>query len=152
MFQRFYDPSNGNALITQKQSGYRPGHNTELQLLYLTDRLYRAMNSGDDYTIVYLDISRYFEKIWHSGLLAKCDIEFGIRGTQLSWLESYLRGRQQVVQVGHTTSTPRTLAAGVPQGSVLGPLLAIMYLNGLSSITENVMLFFCRRQLSSCQP
>ena len=141
-FQQLYDHISSNSLITQKQSGYRPGHNTELQLIYLTDKIYRAMNSGDDYTIVYLDISRYFEKIWHEGLLAKCDVEFGIRGAQLHWLESYLRGRQQIVHVGHSTSTPRTLDAGVPQGSVLGPLLAIMYLNGLSNITKNEMLFF----------
>ena len=92
--------------------------------------------------MVYLDISRYFEKIWHEGLLAKCDVEFGIRGSLLTWLESYLKGRKQIVQVGHDVSTPHELAAGVPQGSVLGPLLAIMYLNGLSNITKNEMLFF----------
>ena len=142
IFAQIYDYLNKNELLTQKQSGYRPGHNTELQLVYLTDKIFKALNSGDDYTIIYLDISRYFEKIWHEGLLAKCDVEFGIRGSELLWIESYLKDRQQIVQVGNATSSPPTLAAGVPQGSVLGPLLAIMYLNGLSKITENEMLFF----------
>ena len=142
MFARIYDHIHSNSLMTQKQSGYRPGHSTELQLAYLSDRLYRAMDSGNDYTVIYLDISRYFEKIWHEGLLAKCDIEFGIRGTCLDWLKSYLSGRMQIVQVGQAISTQRELSAGVPQGSVLGPLLAIMYLNGLSNITGNDMLFF----------
>ena len=142
IFARIYTHLNDHSLLTPRQSGYRPGNNTELQLTYLTDRLYRSLDSGNDYTIVYLDISRYFEKIWHEGLLAKCDAEFGIRGNHLEWLNSYLTNRQQVVQVGHSISKPRNLAAGVPQGSVLGPLLAIMYLNGLSRVTVNEMLFF----------
>ena len=142
MFARIYTHLNDHSLLTPRQSGYRPGNNTELQLTYLTDRLYRSLDSKNDYTIVYLDISRYFEKIWHEGLLAKCDAEFGIRGNYLEWLNSYLTNRQQVVQVGHSTSKPQKLAAGVPQGSVLGPLLAIMYLNGLSRVTVNEMLFF----------
>ena len=142
MFTQFYSHINNHSLLTTKQSGYRPGHNTELQLVYLCDNLYKSMDFGDDYTMTYLDISGYFEKIWHEGLLAKCDTEFGIRGEHLNWLKTYLSDRQQLVQVGSTTSNPSTLAAGVPQGSVLGPLLAIMYLNELSSITQNEMLFF----------
>lgn len=142
MFTRIYSHLNNHSLLTPKQSGYRPGHNTEIQLAYLTDRLYRSLDSENDYTIIYLDISRYFEKIWHEGLLAKCDVEFGIRGKHLEWLKSYLSDRQQVVQVGQAASNPRSLAAGVPQGSVLGPLLAVLYLNGLSNTTTNEMLFF----------
>ena len=145
LFARIYGHIQSNSLITQKQSGYRPGNNTELQLTYLSNKLYRALDSGDDYTVVYLDISRYFEKIWHEGLTAKCDAEFGIRGKHLDWLKSYLSDRRQSVQVGQAVSTQRSLSAGVPQGSVLGPLLAILYLNGLSAITENEMFIFCRR-------
>ena len=141
MFTQIYSHINTNSLPTPRQSGYRPGHNTELQLAYLSDRLYRSLDSGNDYSIIYLDISRYFEKICHEGLLAKCDGEFGIKGKPLDWLKCYLSNRRQVVQVGHATSVSRALAAGVPQGSVLGPLLAIMYLNGLSNNTRNEMLF-----------
>ena len=142
IFARIYEHITKNALLTDKQSGYRPGHNTQLQLIYLTNKLYRSLNDGQDFSIVYLDISRYFEKIWHDGLLAKCKKEFGISGSLLSWLKSYLGGRNQIVQTGCEKSVPLVLRAGVPQGSVLGPLLAIMYLNGLSKQTENGMLFF----------
>ena len=81
-----------HCLLTDNQSGYRPGHNTQLQLLYLTDKLYKSLDQSEDFTIVYLDISRYFEKIWHNSLLAKCKSEFGIRGQVLCWLRSYLDG------------------------------------------------------------
>ena len=142
IFKRIYDHITSQHLLTDYQSGYRPGHNTELQLAYLTDKLYKALDQSEDFTIIYLDISRYFEKIWHAGLLAKCKYEFGIEGRVLCWLESYLDDRSQMVQIGAEQSHPLTLKAGVPQGSVLGPLLAIMYLNGLSGLTSNNMLYF----------
>ena len=142
VFKRFYDHITSHQLLTDNQSGYRPGHNTQLQLAYLTDKLYKTLDNSEDFTIIYLDISRYFEKIWHAGLLAKCKLEFGIRGQVLSWLKSYLDDRSQQVQIGGDLSPPLTLKAGVPQGSVLGPLLAILYLNGLSDITSNQTLYF----------
>ena len=142
MFKRIYEHINSHSLLSDRQSGYRPGHNTQLQLVYLTDKLYKSLDQSEDFTIIYLDISRYFEKIWHEGLLAKCSLEFGLRGNVLRWLKSYLKDRNQVVQVGNEQSPPLTMKAGVPQGSVLGPLLAIMYLNGLSNITLNSMLYF----------
>ena len=83
--------------------------------------MYKSLDQSEDFTIIYLDISRYFEKIWHSGLLAKCKLEFGIQGPLLCWLSSYLTGRSQVVQVGNKRSPPLVLQAGVPQGSVLVP-------------------------------
>ena len=142
MFARIYEHISTHGLLNQRQSGYRPGHNTQLQLIYLSDMLYQSLDRGDDFTIIYLDISRYFEKIWHDGLLAKCQTEFGITGSNIKWLQSYLEGRTQAVQLGQQISQYRRLNAGVPQGSVLGPLLAIMYLNSLGDITENEMLFF----------
>ena len=142
MFNRIYEHLTTHQLLTDYQSGYRPGHNTQLQLVYLTDKLYKSLDKMEDFTVVYLDISRYFEKIWHEGLLAKCETEFGITGDVFYWLKSYLTSRSQLVQVATQQSTPLTLSAGVPQGSVLGPLLAIMYLNGLSEVTSNHMLYF----------
>ena len=141
MFVRIYEHITTNELLNQRQSGYRPGHNTQLQLVYLADKLYKSLDNGD-ITIIYLDISRYFEKIWHEGLLAKCQVEFGITGSNITWLQSYLGKRAQSVQVGQEKSEYRNLNSGVPQGSVLGPLLAIMYLNSLGNITDNEMLFF----------
>ena len=62
MFKRLYRHMTTNALLNERQSGYRPGHNTQLQLVYLADKLYKSLDNGDDFTIIYLDISRYFEK------------------------------------------------------------------------------------------
>ena len=117
------------------------GLNTQLQLTYITDLLYKSLDNGRDFTIIYLDISRYFEKSWHKGLLIKCKKEFGITDNLLTWLESYLTDRQQTVDINNITSQTLTLDAGVPQGSVLGPLLAILYLNGLCDKITNKMFF-----------
>ena len=140
--KKMYEHINTNRLLTDRQSWYRPGHNTQIQLIHRTNKLYKSLDKQEDFTIVYLDISRYYENIWHDGLLPKCKSEFGIRGRVLCWLKSYLGERSQIVRVGNDESPPLSLKAGVPQGSVLGPLLAIMYLNGHSCATVNPMLYF----------
>ena len=142
VFSRIYEYITEFSLLSDRQSGYRPGHNTQLQLTYLTDRLYDSLDKGQDFTTIYLDITRYFDKIWHAGLLAKCEKEFGLKGNLLKWLGSYLTDRRQTVDINSVTSETLTLDAGVPQGSVLGPLLAILYLNGLCDMTANKMLFY----------
>ena len=97
---------------------------------------------GQDFTATYLDISKYFEKIWHRGLLFKCEHAFGISGRLLEWLTSYLKDRKQRVKIANTFSTTLIINSGCPQGSALGPLLALMYLNQLSSqIQEDILLF-----------
>ena len=62
-----------NNLITEKQSGYRPSHGTHIQLIYLIHKLYSSLNDGKDFTTVFLDISKYFDRIWHDALLVKCE-------------------------------------------------------------------------------
>ena len=142
VFSSIYKHITEFSLLSDRQSGYRPGHNTQLQLMYLTDKLYHSLDEGQDVTTIYLDISRYFEKIWHAGLLTKCEKDFGLTGNLLEWLKSYLTDRRQTVTINNVTSPTLTLDAGVPQGSVLGPLLAILYLNGLCDKTANEMLFY----------
>ena len=142
VFAKIYAHLDTNGLITDRQSGYRPHHGTQTQLIYLTDTLYKALDNNMDLTTIYLDISRYFDKIWHVGLLAKCKYQCGIRGNLLKWLESYLENRTHSVTLNTATSSIKTINAGCPQGSVLGPLLALIYLNDLDGITNNNLLFF----------
>lgn len=142
VFKNIYRHLSHNHLLTDKQSGYRPEHSTQLQLIYLTHNLYKALDSGREFTAVYLDISKYFDKIWHDGLLYKCETDFGLTGQLLTWLKSYLTNRTQKVIIGNTASSLQTIDAGCPQGSVLGPLLALIYLDGLSTETTNDILFF----------
>ena len=142
VYKNIYTHLTMNSLLTEKQSGYRKHHNTEQQLLYLTHNLYDSLDSGRDFTAIYLDITKYFDKIWHKGLLHKCKNDFGLRGKLLEWLTSYLKDRKQRVQINGIFSEPKIINAGCPQGSVMGPLLALMYLDGLSKRTTNDVLFF----------
>ena len=142
VFRKIYSHITEHQLLTDKQSGYRPEHSTQIQLTYLTHKIYEALDAGDEFTAIYLDISKYFDKIWHDGLLHKCKTDFGLTGTLLTWLKSYLTDRTQHVVIGNTSSSPKTTNAGCPQGSVLGPLLALIYLDGLSTKTSNDTLFY----------
>ena len=142
VYKRIYTHLSEHSLLTEKQSGYRQHHSTEQQLLYLTHNLYKSLDDGHIFTAVYLDIAKYFDKIWHKGLLHKCKNEFELSGKLLDWLTSYIKDREQSVRINNTLSAPQTINAGCPQGSVLGPLLALIYLNGLSKRTQNNILFF----------
>ena len=68
VFKRIYQHASENSLLCEKQSGYRPGHGTQLQLLHLTQNLFSNLDQGNDFTAIYLDIAKYFDKIWHRGL------------------------------------------------------------------------------------
>ena len=142
VFKHIYKHLTDHQLLSPKQSGYRPGHSTQIQLLHLTQSMYSNIDNGNDFTAVYLDISKYFDRIWHNGLLLKCEYEFGISGSLLNWIRSYLKDRQQRVRVEGTFSQNVTINAGCPQGSVLGPLLALMYLNNLTTKISNEALLF----------
>ena len=124
MFTRLYQHIMTNDLLNERQSGYRPGHNTKLQLVYLVDRLHKSLDDGEDLTVVYLDISRYYEKY---GMRAFYQQEFEINGNVLNWLQSYLSERIQTVQVDQQEAECFNLNYGVPQGSVLDPFLAMMH-------------------------
>ena len=78
VFKGIYSHLLNHSLLNDKQSGYRRSHSTEQQLLYLTHNLYKSLDMGRDFTAIYLDISKYFDKIWHDGLLYKSKHDFGI--------------------------------------------------------------------------
>ena len=142
VFKNIYGHLSEHQLLSDRQSGYRPNHSTQLQLTYLCHNLYKTLDLGHNFTAIFLDISKYFDKIWHFGLLHKCENEFGITGALLTWIKSYLHNRKHRVKISSSFSTYKTINAGCPQGSVLGPLLALVYLNELSSMTENDIQLF----------
>lgn len=142
VFRAIYSHLTDNNILTEKQSGYRPKHGTQLQLTYLVHNLYAALDHSHDFTAVYLDISKYFDTIWHAGLLYKCEAQCGLSGSLLCWLKSYLSDRLQRVRVGNSYSPFIKINAGCPQGSVLGPLLALIYLNDLTHLVHNDILLF----------
>ena len=118
------------------QSAYRPLHSTETCVLRTLNNIYVSADTGKATALVSLDLSAAFDTIDHSILLKRLQMMFGVTGTALKWLQSYLLNRQQSVRSGHAMSSPTSSATGVPQGSVLGPILFSCYTSPISNIAS----------------
>ena len=123
-----------NHLLEPFQSAYRRSHSTETALLRIFDSLLQAADRGEVTLLSLLDLSAAFDTIDHSMLLSRLSNCFGCTGTALEWFRSYLSKRTQSVSVGNCQSVSSALTCGVPQGSVLGPVLFTMYTQPLSSV------------------
>ena len=117
-------------LFYEHQYGFRSKHTTELAALYLIDKITTEMDSNNIPLNSYLDLSKAFDTLIHDILLDNLE-HYGIRNTELLFFKNYLLSRKQFVQVGDTKSTTKDIKTGVPQGSILGPLLFIIYINDM---------------------
>ena len=113
-----------------KNSGFKQKNSTVSQLLSIVHKLYSGLDNKENACLVFLDISKAFDRVWHEGLLFKLK-HLGISGILLKWLESYLALRKQKVILDGCCSDVSYVEAGVPQGSILGPLLFLVYVNNL---------------------
>ena len=118
------------------QSAYRSGHNTETALLKIQSDLLQALDKRKAAVLVLLDLSAAFDTIDHDIMLNRLTSLFGITGKALQWLESYLTNRSQSVVIDGFTSNVANLVWGVPQGSVLGPILFTTYTQPLGAIAR----------------
>ena len=125
-----------NNLHTPFQSAYRKGHSTETALLKLQNDILTNMDNGNVTALCLLDLSAAFDTIDHEILMETLSNDMGINGVALAWLKSYLSDRTQQVNISGTLSEPTVLRFGVPQGSVLGPLLFSLYTKPLSDIIK----------------
>ena len=130
-----------NNVFTPYQSGFMKGDSKTYQLLDSYNTFCEAVDSGKEVRVVFCDISKAFDRVWHAGLIHKLKC-IGISGKLIDWFVDYLSNRRQRVVLNGKASSFINVPAGVPQGSILGPLLFLIYINDIvSELNCNVRLF-----------
>ncbi len=131
VFRQLYAYFSNNSLLSKFQSGFQPKHLTLSALIQMCDDLLKNMDNGEINCVVFLDVRKAFDSINHEILIDKMRNLFGIIGIQLKWFESYLNNRVQQYMINGKLSSQKTITCGVPQGSILGPLLFLLYVNDM---------------------
>ena len=131
-----YEYLSRNELLARQQSGFRPRHSTQTSLHLILEDLYSGIHQGNLVGMVALDLRKAFDTVDHAILLDKLK-HYGFLSSSLSWFTSYLTDRRQISQINGSLSDSADIRTGVPQGSILGPLLFVIYMNDLPTSLEH---------------
>ncbi len=150
VYDQIYRFFQNEKLFYTSQYGFRSEHSTEFAALEVIDRLINKMDNGETPINIYLDLSKAFDTIDHD--ISKHKLKHnGITGTALNLFDSYLSNRKQYVELTNVKSDMLDINTGVPQGSILGPLLFIIYINNMANVSKlfNFIIYVDDTMLSS---
>ena len=135
MYSRLSNYLESKKILSEKQYGFRRNYSTYMALMHMSDKITTAIDNNEYPVGVFIDLQKAFDTLDHKILIDKLE-HYGIRGILLNWFRSYLQNRKQCVACNNCTSSFQTITYGVPQGSILGPLLFITYINDISECSK----------------
>ena len=132
---------NNNNLFSSAQHGFIKGKSCTSQLLEFLEDVSQALDEGEDAVVIYLDFKKAFDKVPHRRLLVKLQ-GYGIQGKVLDWIQEFLTERKQRVVINGSESEWSDVTSGIPQGSVLGPTLFLVYINDMPDVINAIIKLF----------